>query len=253
MRYVSGFFCLALLSVVGSLRAQSASGLEVQYHCVFNHLYDRGSQPIPYFATLRTGDAGTYFYAVRDPSVVIPSSPEDANIDPDTLMRVRRYPSQQEMLFGAITLTGKEILYRDSLHAVQWNLTEEQRMIDSLTCFKAQAFFRGRSYLAWYAPSIPVQEGPWKLSGLPGLVIEAYDEKKDLYFLAKTIRPLGSAPVFPHAVDIAQCPGFPEYVGLWKNYLQRMKAAVSAGADPNCIQCQTESQVKIYLWEKVLD
>jgi hypothetical protein len=107
--------------------------------------------------------------------------------------------------------------------------------------------------MAWYAPSIPVQEGPWKLSGLPGLVIEAYDDKKDLYFLVKSIKPLGSATVFPNPVEVDKCPSFPDYIALWKNYLQRMKAAVSAYADPNCLQCQTESQVKIYLWEKVLD
>jgi hypothetical protein len=157
------------------------------------------------------------------------------------------------MVFGVITLTGKEVMYRDSLHAVQWTLSDEQKSIDSIPCYKAQAYFRGRSYVAWYAPSIPVQEGPWKLSGLPGLVIEAYDEHKDLYFLAKSIRPLGNTPVFTDALNIARCPAFPEYVAVLRNYLDRMKAAMSAGTDPNCLTCQTESQVKLYLWEKVLD
>jgi hypothetical protein len=243
---------LVLLSLGSILRAQSPAGIEVQYHCVFNHQYDRGSQPIPYFATLRSGAAGTYFYAVRDPSVAIPAGENDFYIDSDTLMRVRRYASG-EVVFGAITLTGEEVMYRDSLHAVQWNLTEEQRMIDSISCYKATAYFRGRSYVAWYSPSIPVQEGPWKLSGLPGLVIEVYDENKDLYFLVKSVRPLGSAPVFPTELNIAQCPSFPDYVAVLKNYLLRIKAAMSSSTDPNCLQCQTESQVKIYLWEKVLD
>jgi GLPGLI family protein len=253
MRYVLFLCCLCLISRQGSLHAQSVSGLEVQYHCVFNHQYDRGSQPIPYFATLRTGEAGTYFYAVKDPNVDIPQNELEMNIDPDTLMRVRRYPTRDALLFGVITLSGKEVLYRDTLHAVQWTLSEEKRKIDDIECYKAVAFFRGRSYMAWYAPSIPVQEGPWKLSGLPGLVIEAYDDKRDLYFLAKSIKPLGSSEVFPNPVEVDKCPSFPDYITLWKNYLQRMKAAVSANADPNCLQCQTESQVKIYLWEKVLD
>lgn len=253
MRYVSGLLSLVCLSLGRPLYAQSPAGIEVQYHCVFNHQYDRGSQPIPYFAILRCGDAGAYFYAVRDPSVAIASNENELNVDPDTLMRVRRYPSQGAMVFGVISLTGREVLYRDSLHAVPWTLSDEQRMIDSIPCYKAQAYFRGRSYVAWYAPSIPVQEGPWKLSGLPGLVIEAYDEKKDLYFLVKSVRPLGNTPVFPDVINMDRCPTFPEYVGVLKNYLQRMKASMSATADPNCLSCQTESQVKLYLWEKVLD
>lgn len=58
----------------------------------------------------------------------------------------------------------------------------EQRVISGVACKKAVGRFRGRQYVAWYAPSIPYAHGPWKLNGLPGLILEAYEENKKLVF-----------------------------------------------------------------------
>lgn len=49
-------------------------------------------------------------------------------------------------------------------------------------CQLAQAFFKGRLWYAWYTEDIPLSEGPWKLYGLPGLVLRAYDRNKQYVF-----------------------------------------------------------------------
>lgn len=66
---------------------------------------------------------------------------------------------------------------------ISWHLLPETRKIGSLLCKKAVGVFRGRTYEAWYAPQIPVPYGPWKLQGLPGLIIEAYDASRQLNFM----------------------------------------------------------------------
>ena len=59
--------------------------------------------------------------------------------------------------------------YTESLPHFSWNITEEQKTIDNYVCQKATCTFGGRTYEAWFAPDIPISDGPWKFYGLPGL------------------------------------------------------------------------------------
>ncbi len=63
-------------------------------------------------------------------------------------------------------------------------MTDSVKNILGYDCFKAIAPYRGRRWTAWFAPEIPVQDGPWKLCGLPGLILEAYDTNHEYSFTA---------------------------------------------------------------------
>jgi GLPGLI family protein len=69
--------------------------------------------------------------------------------------------------------------------SIAWELTSESKKIGDLTAYKATGFFRGRNYTAWYIREIPLPYGPWKLQGLPGLIVEAFDERKEMYIYFK--------------------------------------------------------------------
>ncbi|WP_169630218.1 GLPGLI family protein [Flavobacterium humi] len=89
----------------------------------------------------------------------------------------------------------KNILYSSKLNEVvfednnqqKWELIDEQKVIGNLHCAKAVCSFRGRDYIAWYVNTIPVSFGPWKFNGLPGLIIEIYDSRKEVYMAVKKI------------------------------------------------------------------
>ena len=55
-------------------------------------------------------------------------------------------------------------------------------------CNMAEADFRGRKWRAWYAGDIPLSEGPWKLCGLPGLILRASDTEQQYRFEIAGIR-----------------------------------------------------------------
>ena len=64
----------------------------------------------------------------------------------------------------------------------EWEITDETKEIVGYECVEAVTDYRGRKWVAWFAPELPLQEGPWKLCGLPGLILEAYDVNRDYVF-----------------------------------------------------------------------
>jgi GLPGLI family protein len=76
---------------------------------------------------------------------------------------------------------------KEKKSVINWKLEKETKKIGNYTCHKAIGTLRGREYIAWYAPTIPVPYGPWKLQGLPGLILEAYTANEEIYFYVKKI------------------------------------------------------------------
>ena len=64
----------------------------------------------------------------------------------------------------------------------QWIITDSIKNSNNLQVQKAITEFGGRSWIAWFSKDIPIPYGPYKFNGLPGLIMELYDTKKDYYF-----------------------------------------------------------------------
>lgn len=76
---------------------------------------------------------------------------------------------------------------RDTLKSPKWTFIPKKRKIGRFDCFLAETRFAGRNYQAWYTQSVPVSSGPWKLWGLPGLIVELTDDQGQIYFGLQSI------------------------------------------------------------------
>lgn len=72
--------------------------------------------------------------------------------------------------------------YSEPIPSFDWQLAEGDTIIAGYHCQKALTTFRGRDYVAWYAPEIQLPYGPFKFSGLPGLIFCIYDTKRHHQF-----------------------------------------------------------------------
>lgn len=74
--------------------------------------------------------------------------------------------------------------YTEPFEELQWEIGDSTKTILGYECIKAEADYHGRHWTAWFTPEIPVSDGPWKLRGLPGLILAAYST--DLFMFKAT-------------------------------------------------------------------
>lgn len=67
--------------------------------------------------------------------------------------------------------------YEEDMPQLEWELTDSTTTVLGYECHGAVCNFRGRRWTAFYCEEIPLMEGPWKLQGLPGLIMKASDKE----------------------------------------------------------------------------
>ncbi|MCY0975979.1 GLPGLI family protein [Chryseobacterium wangxinyae] len=65
---------------------------------------------------------------------------------------------------------------------LNWKILSETTKIGEYKVQKAETEFAGRKWTAWFTTDLPYQDGPYKFSGLPGLVVKAEDADGDYSF-----------------------------------------------------------------------
>lgn len=70
---------------------------------------------------------------------------------------------------------------------LKWDILPAQDTILGVRCHQAKTKYGGRNYTAYFAPSIPIPDGPYIFSGLPGLILKITDDQGWFLFLAKQI------------------------------------------------------------------
>lgn len=66
--------------------------------------------------------------------------------------------------------------YKVDMSDLKWELADSTTIVLDYECQLATANYHGRRWKAWFAPDIPVPDGPWQLCGLPGLILKAETE-----------------------------------------------------------------------------
>ena len=98
----------------------------------------------------------------------------------DRSIVMKNYPKGQYWVQIPVLLNS--YIYTEKEPVFDWNFSPDTLTVLGYLCKKATCLFRGRYYTAWYAPDIPLSNGPWKFNGLPGLILKVEDADRDYSF-----------------------------------------------------------------------
>lgn len=247
--------CTVLLVMCWGLHLSAQDHVEpqlVKYHIRYNHLFDRGTDIKQYDASLFLQGDKSLFTMKRNDKIEAAYQSNYFDASPDSLFTVYKDFESNSLLFDFFHLYQGNTFYADTLHPMEWKMESEEKTVGGIPCKRATVRFKGRDYVAWYAPSIPISNGPWKLGGLPGLILEAGDAKGEWHAVYAQMHSVGFIDFgyFEKLVNKGVA-SFAMFVSDLKNVLKRMTGSLSGQGDADCFTCESKSLVKLHMWEKI--
>lgn len=126
---------------------------------------------------------------------VLDSLKRDGKIASSDFMAGSRYDTglKEEVLKknGTFTVYEKvvdaKIKYTEP-EALKWTILKDTKVYSGYKTRKAFTYAYGRKWIAWYTEDLPLDYGPYKFSGLPGLIVNIYDEKAEYFFTLKIFK-----------------------------------------------------------------
>ena len=163
------YLLIATSCIIISLKAQEPLNLKVSYtmQVNFNSTYQSTSAP--------TVDC--YLY-IKDGISKFDMNYEEAEKKyPGELygyhVSIYKNFNKNEMYGRVIGYKSDEYVIKDSLNIINWKLEDSTKIIKGRSCKLAIAHWRDHDWQAWYDEHITFSDGPYKLNGLPGLILEA--------------------------------------------------------------------------------
>ncbi len=107
----------------------------------------------------------------------------------------KNYPNKGDLLLTA-NMRGKHLKSIDCTQ-LSWKIVPDTvQEVAGYTCKMATTTFAGRNYVAWFTLEVPISEGPYKFSGLPGLIVKICDlQQQHKYSLLSIRKSKGIEPI----------------------------------------------------------
>jgi GLPGLI family protein len=107
----------------------------------------------------------------------------------DNIELYKNFPDHKNTIHNRIAYDN--YTYEEDIVTPKWKIENEKVTVLGYSCIKAATTFCGRNYMAWFTPDIPINDGPWKFTGLPGLILRVYDDKGQVTFECTQILKVG--------------------------------------------------------------
>lgn len=188
------FTSLFLFLIATNTFAQSKADIEVsyseisffengkernhKYHLIANSgqskFYNPHSEEIDSMSSTPEGLANFKKTQEATLQAMIAQGSIDVNKMPRKVEPIYVLKSFADSIMTVYDLLGSDepVYYTESYSEMKWEIGNSTKAILGYECIQADTDYHGRHWTAWFTPEIPIQDGPWKFRGLPGLILE---------------------------------------------------------------------------------
>lgn len=103
----------------------------------------------------------------------------------------KKYPKYEVFLHNRILRDQYKV---SDDRKIDWKISSEKQKIGEWNTQKAETEFGGRKWIAWFTSDIPIQDGPYKFHGLPGLIVKLEDVSKSHVFNLQAVKNMTEIP-----------------------------------------------------------
>jgi GLPGLI family protein len=200
---------LFTITICSATRAQSADKVLARVKYNFTHVRDTNQRNNPYTETM-------LLVIGKNASIFTSLTSLERNLD---LPKARQAPgapfkpinptdiyffAKENKLISRERFMNAYYLIDEANQKINWKIAKDTITISGIKCRKATTYFKGRNWIAWFAPELPFQSGPWKLNGLPGLIIQANDDKNEVIFEFAGIDNLKKENLTPEELELSK-------------------------------------------------
>lgn len=213
---------LSMLLLVGlgfaeNMEAEWEEVISIHYIAHFK-LYAEANGEITEEKVLDVGENGSCFYGrfQRRREEIVDSITAAGGSQEELFGKINEYPSPRQFYAiynncpsaGKRTVTDRVIQrfhYVEDIDQIEWTLLDLDTTILGYQCQMASCQYRNHRWNVCYTPEIPVALGPWKLQGLPGLILYAADSTGIFSFECIEIRNNSRKIAQPNLTRSIQC------------------------------------------------
>ncbi len=205
------FFCISQTKTIGLVKYHYKIPMEVPLYKTADLYFNNNTSIFKIGKADNKSDIGVTMSS-KGISIISESEDEEGS-------QFYRDYQKKTLIFRAPKELFDSYIVHDTWIPIQWKIKKRFKKIGNYRCQKAVGEFRGRTYTAWFTEAIPLPYGPWKLFGLPGLILEAEDSEKLFKATFKSIQYPCSNCTFEFKKPTAtQVKTLKEYVAFRDNF-----------------------------------
>lgn len=191
--YISLFFIFSISEISSQTEKENVLVVDYLVRYNSNKFIEKSAQLI-----YNTSENSSYYLEFENENINKENISEDESgtvtqtivIDSKLKVKTNFIDYNKRIISSSESINFDDRIFKviENLKSLKWDLTSnETSKIGDYLCNKATINFRGRNYVAWYTGKIPIAAGPWKFRGLPGLILEIYDETLKYEWVATKI------------------------------------------------------------------